>query len=380
MEGLRKSGKVLGSLGRSRKVGSICVAPILSTSQDFSRLPTIKEFSSPVSLFPFVSYSLVVNSQSKQSWKVTEADADVRLDKWLAGPERLGSRSKSLAAIEKGKVFVNDAEQSVADAGRKLKTGETVRLWMDRPGSSERRYSERRTSGLHLLYEDSSLLVVNKPAGLLAVPLASQPDEPSLFDQVKDHLRSHGNRDPLVVHRIDRDTSGLILFAKTGTAQQKLKEQFERREPERVYLAAVHGQPQPESGVWKDLLEWDQEELKQQAAEQKDRFTKQATSRYRVVEKFSHASLVEIRLVTGKRNQIRIQAGLRGHPIIGEKMYVYDPAPEHKIEFARQALHAFQLGFKHPADQRPMKCEAPLPADLTALLARLRKPVAKPRN
>lgn len=321
-----------------------------------------------------------MNSQSKQSWKVTEADADVRLDKWLAGPERLGSRSKSLAAIEKGKVFVNDAEQSVANAGRKLKTGETVRLWMDRPGSSERRYSERRTSGLHLLYEDSSLLVVNKPAGLLAVPLASQPDEPSLFDQVKDHLRSHGNRDPLVVHRIDRDTSGLILFAKTGTAQQKLKEQFERREPERVYLAAVHGQPQPESGVWKDLLEWDQEELKQQAAEQKDRFTKQATSRYRVVEKFSHASLVEIRLVTGKRNQIRIQAGLRGHPIIGEKMYVYDPAPEHKIEFARQALHAFQLGFKHPADQRPMKCEAPLPADLTALLARLRKPVAKPRN
>ncbi|HEX9003192.1 MAG TPA: RluA family pseudouridine synthase [Blastocatellia bacterium] len=310
---------------------------------------------------------------NNQSWKVSAAEAETRLDKWLAAPERLGSRSKSLAAIEKGKVFVNDAEQSVADAGRRLQPGETVRLWMDRPGSSERRYSARHESGIHLIYEDSSLLVVNKAAGLLSVPLPAQPDEPSLFDKVKEHLRSHGGRDPLVVHRIDRDTSGLIVFAKTGEAQFKLKEQFERREPERVYLTAVHGHPTPESGTWKDFLEWDQEELKQQSAEEKTRFTKQATSRYRVVEKFKHASLVEIRLVTGKRNQIRIQAGLRGHPIIGERMYVYDPAPEPKIEFARQALHAFRLSFKHPTDQRPLSYEAPLPGDLTALLERLRK-------
>jgi len=313
------------------------------------------------------------NSQNNQTWKVGADEAETRLDKWLAAPDRLGSRSKSLAAIERGKIFVNEVEQTTADTGRRLQAGETVRLWMDRPGSATRRYAERRASGLHLMYEDSLLLVVNKPAGLLSVPLPAQPDEESLFDQVKFHLRSHGNRDPLVVHRIDRDTSGLIVFAKTGAAQFKLKEQFERREPERVYLAAVHGHPNPESGIWKDLLEWDQEELKQQAAEQKDRFTKQATSRYKVVEKFKHASLVEIRLVTGKRNQIRIQAGLRGHPIIGERMYVYDPAPEPKIEFERQALHAFQLRFKHPADQRPLRYEAPLPADFAALLERLRK-------
>lgn len=314
-----------------------------------------------------------MNSSDNQSWKVTEAEATTRLDKWLAAPGRLGSRSRALAAIEKGKIFVNNVEQTSADAGRKMQPGEMVRLWMDRPGSAARRYSERRESGLHLIYEDSSLLVINKPAGLLAVPLPAQPDEPSLFDQVKNHLRSHGGRDPLVVHRIDRDTSGLIVFAKTGDAQHKLKEQFERREPERVYLALVHGHPNPESGIWKDLLEWDQAELKQQSAVERDRFTKQAISRYQVVEKFQYASLVEIRLVTGKRNQIRIQAGLRGHPIVGEKMYIYDPTPEHKIEFGRQALHAFRLSFKHPADQRPLKFEAPLPADLTALLERVRK-------
>ena len=323
----------------------------------------------------FVPYSLFVNSSNNPSWKVSAAEAETRLDKWLAAPNRLGSRSKSLSAIEKGKVFVNDVEQTAADAGRKLQSGETVRLWMDRPGSAARRYTERRDSGLHLLYEDSSLLVVNKPAGLLSVPLPAKSDEPSLFDQVKFHLRSHGGRDPLVVHRIDRDTSGVIVFAKTGEAQYKLKEQFERREPERLYLAAVHGIPKPESGVWKDLLEWDQAELKQMAAEKKDRFTKQATSRYKVIETFQHASLVEIRLVTGKRNQIRIQAGLRGHSIIGERMYVYDPAPEPKIEFERQALHAFQLSFKHPVDRRQLKYEAPPPADFAALLERLRKAV-----
>ncbi len=93
---------------------------------------------------------------NNQKWKVSSNDAGLRLDKWLAAPERLGSRSKSLAAIEKGKIFVNDVEQSTPDAGRKLIAGENVRLWMDRPGSSERRYSERREAGLHILYEDSS--------------------------------------------------------------------------------------------------------------------------------------------------------------------------------------------------------------------------------
>src|SRR5262245_41606359 len=112
---------------------------------------------------------------SDQNWQVNELESGLRLDKWLAAAERLGSRSKALAAIERGKVFVNGVEQTGADAARRVLAGETVRLWMDRPGSAERRYTERRDSGLHLLYEDSSLLVINKPAGLLTVPRSSQP-------------------------------------------------------------------------------------------------------------------------------------------------------------------------------------------------------------
>src|SRR5262245_37760323 len=225
-------------------------------------------------------FDITSSAMSDQIWRVSESEAGLRLDKWLADAERLGSRSKALSAIERCKVFVDGAEQTVIDAARRLQQGETVRLWMDRPGSAERRYAERRESGLHLLYEDSSLLVINKPAGLLTVPLPSQPDEPSLLDQIKYHLRSHKKSAPLVVHRIDRDTSGIVIFAKTPEAQRNLKDQFERRSAERVYLAVVYGRPKPERGTWRDFLTWDQDNLRQQRAERRDRKAKEAVCHY----------------------------------------------------------------------------------------------------
>src|SRR5262245_8193125 len=119
-----------------------------------------------------------MDSSRNQQWQVGDDEVGVRLDKWLAAQGRLGSRSRALTAIERGKIFVNDVEQTSSDAARRVQAGETVRLWMDRPGSAQKRYFERRTSGLHLLYEDQSLLVINKPAGLLTVPLPAHPDEP----------------------------------------------------------------------------------------------------------------------------------------------------------------------------------------------------------
>jgi 23S rRNA pseudouridine1911/1915/1917 synthase len=308
-----------------------------------------------------------------KEWQVSEAESGLRLDKWLAAAERLGSRSKALAAIERGKVFIGGVEQTSADAARRMQAGETVRLWMDRPGSAERRYSERRESGLHLIYEDSSLVVVNKPAGLLTVPLPSQPDEPSLLDQIKNHLRSHKKREPLVVHRIDRDTSGIVVFAKTVEAQRKLKKQFEQRKAERIYLAVVHGHPKPESGAWRDFLVWDQDSLKQQRAAAADRNAQEAVCQYRTLEKFKDASLIEVRLVTGKRNQIRVQAALRGHPLVGEKKYVYEPAPQPIVRFGRQALHAHRLSFRHPVHDRALSFEAPLADDIESLLKKCSK-------
>lgn len=314
-----------------------------------------------------------MNFDKSQTFVISESDAGLRLDKWLAAPERLGSRSRALAAIDHGKIFLDDKEQSAADSGRRLVAGESLRIWIDRPGSSQRRYSERHASDLHILYEDSCLLVINKPPGLLSVPLAAQPEAPSLLDMVRKHLRSKGKMEPLVVHRIDRDTSGIVLFAKSSGHQKTLKDQFERREIERTYLAIVHGIPSPQSGTWQDRLVWDKDELLQKLAERNDRMAKEASCRYKVIEKYSNASMLEVSLITGKRNQIRIQAGLHGHPIIGEKMYVYSSPPPNAIDFSRQALHAFKLKFKHPVDSRVIDIEAPLPEDLNSLIAKLKR-------
>jgi 23S rRNA pseudouridine1911/1915/1917 synthase len=307
---------------------------------------------------------------SEQIWQVTKTETGARLDKWLAATERLGSRARAFAALERGKIFVNGEEQTAAAAARQVQAGDQVRHWADRPGSTKRRaYAGKRVGDLNLLYEDETLLVVNKPAGLLSVPLPQHAAEASLAELVARHLRG---RQPHAVHRLDRDTSGLVLFAKSFAAQQKLKDQFASNQPERVYQAIVYGRLAESSGVWRDELIWDQEELKQRLPEPGEVKTHKAVSRYRVLEQFANAALLEVSLVTGKRNQIRIQAGLRGHPLVGEKMYVYENAPSLKIPFARQALHAQRLSFKHPVDGRRLKFEAPLPGDLQKLLVQLR--------
>ena len=174
-----------------------------------------------------------------------------------------------------------------------------------------------------------------------------------MYAQLLEHLRSR-RRTPHVVHRIDRDTSGLVVFAKDARTQQALKEQFIRREPERVYLAVVIGHPSPAEGTWRDHLAWDRASLVQQETHGRDPRGVEAVSRYRVVEPLTGASLIEVRLHTGKRNQIRIQAALRGHPLIGERQYVGlaagAAATGRRLRFHRQALHAWRLGFEHPAE------------------------------
>src|SRR5437764_3084289 len=176
-------------------------------------------------------------------WTVGPDERGVRLDKFLAAGDRLGSRSRAVAAIERGKVFVNDAEASTADVAKRLVPRDRIRVWMDRPGSAKRRPAPHRAGDLNILYEDDDLIAVNKPPGMLAVPLERKAGADSVFDQIDRHLRSHRTRWPLTVHRIDRDTSGVVVFAKHAAAQAVLKQQFLRREPERVYQAIVYGHP-----------------------------------------------------------------------------------------------------------------------------------------
>jgi 23S rRNA pseudouridine1911/1915/1917 synthase len=310
-----------------------------------------------------------VNAQ----WIVGPDAVGFRLDRFLADAERLGSRGRATAALRRGKVLINGTEATVHDGARRLTSGDVVRLWLDRPGTARPRFEPVNDGDLTIVYEDDALLVVNKPAGLLAVPLEERNAAPSVYDRMRDRLRSRGKRRPLVVHRIDRDTSGLVIFAKNARTQSALKTQFLRREPERVYLAVVYGQPSPAEGTWRDHLVWDQGACIQKRAHAHDPRAKEAVSLYRVLETFPQASLVEIRLHTGKRNQIRIQARLRGHTLVGERRYVFGPDRLRPIQFGRQALHAHRLAFRHPEDGRELRFEAPLPQDLIDLISRLRR-------
>ena len=305
------------------------------------------------------------------SWTVDADDAGCRLDKFLAHAGRLGSRSRAAGALERRKVFLNDQEVGVDAAARRLAAGDRVRVWMGRPGSSRQPRRAKATGDLWIVFEDDAFIVVNKPPGLLTVPLERRFEASSVEDQLTDHLRPRGKRRPLVVHRIDRDTSGLVVFALTTAAQQRLREQFKRHDAERIYLAVVYGHPEPAAGVWRDQLVWDHRSLIQKATHRRDPAGKEAISEYRVLEFFRETSLIEVRLVTGKRNQIRLQARLRGHTLVGEQRYTYGPDSLRGVPFSRQALHAYRLGFQHPVTGEAQRFEAPLPADMLELLDRL---------
>lgn len=301
---------------------------------------------------------------------VAADEAGLRLDKFIAATGRLGSRSRAADALTKGRVFLNDVEVGIPDAARALALGDRVRVWADRPGSAQRK-GPHRDEVLDIVYEDAAIIAVNKPAGLLTVPLERREHDPSVLSLLAASMKKRGARPPLVVHRIDRDTSGLVLFARTPSAQADLKAQFRRREPERAYWAVVHGRPSPDEGTWRDHLAWDGDALRQEETDEDDPRAAEAVSHYRVLERFREAALIEVRLVTGKRNQIRIQASLHGHPLVGERQYLDGAPARDAIPFDRQALHARRLNISHPVTGEFVNLECDPPADLARLIARL---------
>jgi 23S rRNA pseudouridine1911/1915/1917 synthase len=319
-------------------------------------------------------------SKGDRTWTVGADEAGQRLDKYLAAPDRAGSRRRASDALARGRVFVNREEADPTTGSRLVGEGDVVRLWIDRPGSASRKPRPATRDGLDIVHEDEDLVVVNKPAGLLTVPLDGDSSAPSVLALLWDRFRSHGTRAPLVVHRIDKDTSGLVLFALHERAQKTLVAQFARRTPDRVYLALVIGHPSPTAGTWHDRLAWDADAFVQRPAREGDPEARDAAADYRVVSSFAESSLLEVRLHTGRQGQIRAQAQLRGHALVGDRRYrPREGAPGHGIAFPRQALHAQRLAFDHPADGRRVEVTAPMPEDLRALVDRLRRQARQQR-
>jgi 23S rRNA pseudouridine1911/1915/1917 synthase len=224
-----------------------------------------------------------------------------------------------------------------------------------------------------VLYEDDALIVVNKPAGLLAVPIKGS-DVPSALSLLIAELKPRRQR-ALVVHRIDRFASGILLFAKTDRDRDALIQQFLAHTPVRRYLAAVRGRLKAESGTLVHFFR--RQGMYQQLRTARDPEAARAELRYSVKRGFADATLVQVELVTGLQNQIRAQFSAMGHPIIGDRKYHRKEAGEQLI--ARVALHAEHLEFAHPRTGETITIDCPPPADFQHLLQNLER-AGRPRR
>lgn len=213
-----------------------------------------------------------------------------------------------------------------------------------------------------VLYEDDSVIALNKPAGLLAVPIKGSA-VPSALSVLSAELKSQGER-AFVVHRIDRFTSGVLLFAKTQADRDALIRQFLAHTPVREYLAVVRGHLDPKEDT---LIHYFRREgMFQKLTSPKDRNATRAELRYCVERPLRAASLVRVVLMTGLQNQIRVQFAAIGHPVIGDRKYSPQEAQESRIH--RVALHAAKLQFIHPRSGKTVSVDCELPADFQSLV------------
>ena len=227
------------------------------------------------------------------------------------------------------------------------------------------RSKPRFSRELAVLYEDDALVAVNKPAGLLAVPVPGS-DAPSALSLLSHALEPRRQR-ALVVHRIDRFASGVLLFAKTMRDREALVRQFLAHTPVRQYLAVIRGHLNPKEGTLVHYFRKDG--MHQKLSAERDRKAARAELQYSVERSLRAASLVRVTLVTGLQNQIRVQFSALGHPVIGDRKYSPEEASERRI--ARVALHAALLEFIHPRSGEIVSIECDPPADFRSLVQAL---------
>jgi 23S rRNA pseudouridine1911/1915/1917 synthase len=232
---------------------------------------------------------------------------------------------------------------------------------------------------LSVLAEDDDFLIVDKPAGLLSVPTAAH-EKDTLLARTLDYLHHRFGRRPaaFVVHRLDKDTSGSIVFARNRPALRFLQDLFKSHAIEREYLALVEGTV-PDSGTFSADLVADAGSARRGVARPGEQ-GKRAVTRYRAIERLAGATLVSVDLETGRTHQIRVHFAAAGHPVLGDRVYG-DGSRESRVksresklpEIPRQMLHARRLGFPHPRTAKPIRTEAPLPEDFVAVLEGLRR-------
>jgi len=305
--------------------------------------------------------------------KVTESQIKMRLDKFLAESFPEFSRSQIARMIDSDAVRLVSDPQKILSSDDKVKLGDVYELT---PPDAVAANPEPEEIPLDILYEDDDLLVVNKPAGLVVHPGAGNPRGTlvnALLAHCKDSLSGIGGvKRPGIVHRIDKDTSGILVVAKNDFTHTRLSEQFAEHTIERIYQAFVWGYVQKQSGLVVGDIGRSPHNRQKMAIVPHG---KKAVTHYERVAVFGKgiASHIQCMLETGRTHQIRVHMSSVGHSLIGDPIYGSIPrvAPDFARYFPRQALHAGFLGFTHPRTGGRLNFEAPLPADMQELLNQL---------
>lgn len=283
------------------------------------------------------------------------------------------SWSKARALCERGKVRING--ELATDGARRLSPGDEIAV-----EPAARRVDSQRLPDEVVLHVDRQVIVVNKPAGMLSVPF-EPGDKDTLIDRVRIWLRQRGDGQGAelgAVQRLDKDTTGVLVFARTLAAKRHLQQQFRRHDIERRYLALVHGALGRAQRIESDLLRDRGDGLRGSYGHFRrprgpvPSDAQRAITEIEPREALAGATLVECRLETGRQHQIRIHLSELGHPLLGEAVYIRDYRGA-RIAAPRPMLHAAVLGFIHPGSDRPLRFEQEPPRDFADLLAHLRR-------
>ena len=301
------------------------------------------------------------------------ASAGWRLDRALAAALPTVSRERLKALVGGGAVAWGDGSLA-RDASHKVKGGEQLRVTVPVPLAAAARAQD---IALTIPYEDDHLLVVDKPAGLVVHPAAGHLDG-TLVNALLHHCAGRlsgigGVARPGIVHRIDKDTSGLLVVAKTDPAHEGLSRQFAAHTVDRRYTAVVSGHPVPGAGRIEGNLARSSHNRHRQVIVEQGK-GRHAVTNYRTMQPLAGAAVVEARLETGRTHQVRAHMLSIGHPLLGDPLYGR-PGPLRavlaRLGFARQALHARVLGFRHPVAGNDLRFESETPCDMTELIESL---------
>jgi len=301
---------------------------------------------------------------------ISPKEASCRLDLYLKRRIPTLSRSRLQRLIKKAGITVNDRP---VKPGYRLRPEDRVQL--DVPAYQTPKILPQ-TIPLEVVYEDSSILMINKSAGMVVHPAPGHYEgtlvNALLARNPKIFRSSSGEERPGIVHRLDKDTSGLMVVAKTEFAHQALARQFKAHTIHRIYLALALGALKPGKGrielaIGRDR--WERKKISMRTTRPKE-----AVTEYRVIERLKSASLLEIKPLTGRTHQIRVHLAYIKHPVLGDAVYGTRKAARlGDILVPRQMLHAYILGFIHPVTGEPMEFSAPLSPDMAAVLTALRK-------